>query len=233
VREYPEGDLNAKVNGICRSPPRESGGCNDGWMAQLEARLQPILAPLIAGENAELAMADQFAIARWALKTALIFDLFIPRSETTGLPSGFTATHPPIPSAVYRAFRSTEIQAAGRRNLGTWPYIVAAGAFDGRVLIGGNRGTTDRVFRVRRENDPDGQVVRAHYSSTVLVLGRLLLRVVGPLDGGHLMPAPIRGQRHPFLVRLHPNEGDPIPWPGDLTNLDDRGLELLAASSDF
>jgi hypothetical protein len=45
--------------------------CNNGWMSQLEAAAQRVLTPLIRGESATIALADQPVLAMWVQKTAL------------------------------------------------------------------------------------------------------------------------------------------------------------------
>ena len=56
--------------------------CNNGWMALLEQRVQPVLEPLIVGEPRTLAADDQELLAFWATKTVLAFQtLEVPETE--------------------------------------------------------------------------------------------------------------------------------------------------------
>lgn len=49
--------------------------CNNTWMSQFEDAAKPIIAPLVGGESATWkAGATQIEVARWAFKTALMFD---------------------------------------------------------------------------------------------------------------------------------------------------------------
>lgn len=51
--------------------------CNSGWMSALEAQAKPIITPLLADLAVPLDTADQHVLARWTIKTAIVF-------ETTG-----------------------------------------------------------------------------------------------------------------------------------------------------
>jgi hypothetical protein len=50
------------------------GGCNNGWMSNLEIETKPIMSPLIADLSISLSERDQNALARWTVKTAMMFD---------------------------------------------------------------------------------------------------------------------------------------------------------------
>lgn len=54
------------------------GTCNSGWMADLEALIQPILGPLVAGEARRVDEQDQALLAFWAAKTAVLAGALIP-----------------------------------------------------------------------------------------------------------------------------------------------------------
>ncbi len=60
--------------------------CNNRWLAVLENDVQPVLAPLIRGEERMLSSKDQHLLAAWAVKTALMLDLF---SGKPVIPTGF------------------------------------------------------------------------------------------------------------------------------------------------
>lgn len=62
-------DMGVTLNDVCKP-------CNEGWMERLEAETRPILTPLIQGQDAVLAPNDQRTLAVWAVKTAMVFDLF-------------------------------------------------------------------------------------------------------------------------------------------------------------
>src|SRR5438309_8639998 len=52
--------LNLTVRCVCES-------CNTGWMSDLEARIKPIVLPILDGQPTNLSDADQVAIAAWAM----------------------------------------------------------------------------------------------------------------------------------------------------------------------
>lgn len=60
--------------------------CNNRWLSVLENDVQPVLRPLIRGEERTLTPADQRVLAAWAAKTALMLDL---ASGAPIIPTGF------------------------------------------------------------------------------------------------------------------------------------------------
>lgn len=71
------GPLNALPRDMGEQPPYRQkvknfcAACNNGWMSNLEAVAQRVLAPFIRGESGAIAVEDQAAIATWVQKTAL------------------------------------------------------------------------------------------------------------------------------------------------------------------
>jgi hypothetical protein len=57
---------------------RVCAGCNNGWLSKLEARVKPLLAPLIRGGNQTLTPNEAATAALWCAKTALIFQFIHP-----------------------------------------------------------------------------------------------------------------------------------------------------------
>lgn len=85
AREFPDTPWNVKnvitdktfrthkhLGIISKRPCRR---CNNEWMSRLEYEAQPVLAPLMHGRTATLSVNDQLLIARWLLKTSIMFDL--------------------------------------------------------------------------------------------------------------------------------------------------------------
>ena len=60
--------------------------CNTRWLSVLEKDVQPVLTPLIRGQESTLSPAEQRLLAAWAAKTALMLDL---ASGTPVIPTGF------------------------------------------------------------------------------------------------------------------------------------------------
>ena len=46
--------------------------CNTGWMSFLEGRAKPVLEPMMLGHEKSLDTSEQFLIATWAVKTAIV-----------------------------------------------------------------------------------------------------------------------------------------------------------------
>jgi hypothetical protein len=60
------------VNAVCKP-------CNEGWMARLENQVRPFLTPMIRdGAETVLSREQQFSLARWMLKTAMVFEFTNP-----------------------------------------------------------------------------------------------------------------------------------------------------------
>lgn len=48
--------------------------CNNEWMSRLETMVAPVLTPLVHGQTTELSPSDQEVLARWADKTAIVWE---------------------------------------------------------------------------------------------------------------------------------------------------------------
>lgn len=55
------------VNCVCRI-------CNNGWMSNLEGDAKPIVGPLLNDVSFSLDSSQQSALARWSVKTAMVFE---------------------------------------------------------------------------------------------------------------------------------------------------------------
>jgi hypothetical protein len=63
--------------------------CNNKWMQLMDLNILPLLTPMIEGKQVELSTADQFTIATWATKIALVYE---------------SLEGPLVPPGVYRWF---------------------------------------------------------------------------------------------------------------------------------
>ena len=60
--------MGVRVNAVCKP-------CNEGWMERLETEVRSFLTPMIRdGSETTLSREQQFTLARWALKTAMVFE---------------------------------------------------------------------------------------------------------------------------------------------------------------
>ncbi|MGW1768878.1 hypothetical protein ACWCQL_33150 [Streptomyces sp. NPDC002073] len=64
-RQVPQSILNQTLKDVC-------GGCNNGWMNNLEILAEKKLVPLLRGEHTHVGKADAEVLATWAAKTAMV-----------------------------------------------------------------------------------------------------------------------------------------------------------------
>ena len=61
-------DMGVKANAVCQP-------CNEGWMGRLENEVRSFLTSMIRnGAETVLSREQQFSLARWVLKTAMVFE---------------------------------------------------------------------------------------------------------------------------------------------------------------
>lgn len=56
------------------------GSCNNGWMSRLETKAEPIMWPMIVGNRTEIDSGQQITLAKWLLKTSMVWELYRRRS---------------------------------------------------------------------------------------------------------------------------------------------------------
>lgn len=85
AREWSMAGPDLVTNEVC-------GQCNNGWLAELEARVKPRLGKIVRGEPVDLHSDDQPAMATWCYKTVLLMQLvrpgkfrFVPRERYSQL----------------------------------------------------------------------------------------------------------------------------------------------------
>jgi hypothetical protein len=91
------GVLPRKTNEVCRT-------CNNGWMSELEARVKPILAPLVEGKRITLSADEQQLLAVWAIKTALTTQRTIPNESVWPPSYVYDAIREQRPPTGYRVY---------------------------------------------------------------------------------------------------------------------------------
>lgn len=108
------------------------GTCNHGWMSKLESAVKPSLAALVDGSPPTLSSAEFSAIARWAVKTAMVFEMtsadrdrFYSAEERFGARAG---ADPPHGTRVWLGASASEIPffaaARSQRDIVGTPYSV-------------------------------------------------------------------------------------------------------------
>ncbi len=58
-------DIDIQVRCVCVS-------CNNGWMEAMESEVKPIIESLLGSGSHTLNQSEQFSLAKWAVKTAII-----------------------------------------------------------------------------------------------------------------------------------------------------------------
>jgi hypothetical protein len=72
--EYKSKDAGPQVDTVCRD-------CNHHWMSDLEAAGSPLLTPMIEGKAQGLDIHQQVIVARWASKTAMVWEQLVPDKD--------------------------------------------------------------------------------------------------------------------------------------------------------
>jgi hypothetical protein len=91
------------------------GACNNGWMSALEAAAQPILTPMMLGKTVTLSESAQLVVARWAVKTAVIFHYGYPAPKplpAERLQQVRRGLEPPVDTWVWMAPSAGTVQPA-------------------------------------------------------------------------------------------------------------------------
>lgn len=191
-----------------RQTVRVCGPCNNGWMSDLEAVAQRVLAPFILGESGEVAVKDLGAVAAWVHKTALTAMLVSPEQERA---RGYG-----LPPSEYH-----ELYAAREQMLP----LPASRFWIGRYAGGRSASVRATPLAVGVEGLPQADWPQG-YAMTV-VLGNLLVhgvRFTTPALETDL------ATRHE-LPPLWPAE-NPVSWPGGRT-VDDSDVLALASGKDL
>ena len=171
--------------------------CNNEWMKRLEDAVIHILKPMMRGEEIVLDERSLKAIATWAMKTALVFELVRRHGDTTA-------------SALDRAwFKEHRVPLPGAR-------IWAA-----RYV--GNLGAScqSRSTLLTYDLDDPLSVPAPHGFIVVLAYGQLALRIA-MVRSAPLLPTRFAVNEAEHLPTIWPRT-EPLAWPPHLS-LDDDGL---------
>lgn len=123
------------TKGVC-------GGCNNGWMCELEGQVRPILGPLVAPdfslfthESLEHLGRSLPLLTRWLMKTAVTLSLVAPSGNAGALPEGAAgwAYHDAVPSSCMLYAGWIEDAHFGK-SLGRGFRILNGGVFHGNQI---------------------------------------------------------------------------------------------------
>jgi hypothetical protein len=190
-RSWATSTLDVKVRRVCAS-------CNNGWMANLEARAKPLLVHMMNGEARELDADEQELLALWAAKTAMMLGFIHPERRSIA-PEQYQLLHrsqrPPEGTKVWLA-----------RCASTWTVFY-------------------RHNKITLTGEVSGTQVEA-YSSTFAVKS-LVLQVFG-YQGRRAVTTNPSGDATPYVTQVWPIERSPVPWPPGAAPFNDDGLRSLA-----
>lgn len=66
--------LQVTIDSLCET-------CNNVWLSNFENQVKPLISPLVLGESTLIKPADQWQIAAWAYKMAMLLELAMPPEE--------------------------------------------------------------------------------------------------------------------------------------------------------
>lgn len=204
VEEWEDTSLNLRVKDVCKP-------CNNEWCQEIDNEAQPILEPLIRGEQTTLDASAQLTATVWATKTLLLLQ----RTHKDGKHS--------IPDREYRWFRErrwpleNEQLWVGRHDgTGEWPIAYHHYAFD---LY--EKSTGQAV------DSPD----ESHGYVAAFSVGHLFFRAFGHTikNGPKIMPGgPFSG----VLRQVWPATGASVDWPPPISIPGDEGMHETIAVLD-
>jgi hypothetical protein len=173
------------------------GPCNNGWMADLEAKVQPLLTPMIHGDARTLSRDDQGLLAAWATKTALVFQYELGSKE-------------PSPE---RRRRWMYMHRLPTPDSAVW--IAAYGGDASITAVIANQIRSDRYSS---EQPPEAQ--RPDTQFMTLSIGRFVVQVLFMIEDGRMhLRVPPAFQPHviPVWPRVQ-GVSDVVDWPPPLMN---------------
>lgn len=182
ARTHPSLRPEMVVKTVCTS-------CNNGWMADLEGQVQPVLARLVRGEGADVSEAEQVALATWMAKVAVLVEGYARDAVVLGDRDrdAVLAGTAPAGYQVRLAYRDDE-NAPVFDMLMTTAHVVPAG-----------------TPRAEVPDDAD-----ANAFAVTMTLGRLVISVAG----GAGMDNPARWTLPPrFSLMIWPPTAGGLAWP--------------------
>lgn len=179
------------IRSVCKT-------CNEGWLSELENASRPFIGALMRDISMTLNPPEQFTMALWAIKTAIVWESVIHKVRTS---------------------RYTEEQRHALRSASKIPRHTSIwlGRYSGSGVLGAF------AHDIRYEMSEAGMMVDGQ-ASTFLV-GRLALQVYTVHVPSEYRIARIgiehkAGPWDRLLIKIHPSEGRTSwPPPHSLTNL--------------
>ena len=176
--------------------------CNNEWMKRLEDAVIPVLKPMMLGEGFTLNASALAALAAWATKTALVFELVQQDGATTASAADrlwFKAHRSPLPGS--RIWAARYVGTLGK-------------AWQSRSML------------MTYDLDDPSSVPSPHGLVVVLAYGQVALRVA-MVRSEPTLPARFAVTDDERAPTIWPTMGQ-LAWP-PLTTLDDDGLVNFGA----
>ncbi len=172
---------------VCRA-------CNNGWMSELEVAAKPYLQSMLRGHGRTYYEGGQAAMAAWAVKTVLMFDLVNPHPEMRR----------PIEDEHFQAMCASAPAVPPRMQVWLGAYRGAKTLWHWSKDIAVNVGKPDE----------------AHAFTSTMLFGPIVLQVFGHL---HPTPFDLRmnGDRADMGLKIAPFEA-PVSWPPRQTMNEDN-----------
>jgi len=176
---------------------RTCESCNTGWMSDLEARVKPLVSPMVKPQRpaiVRLGQADQALLALWAVKMALMLDFatpgeqYIPRSAFEWVLS--QGTPPP----------QVRVWIGARTMLDDIPEDATSG------VVQAVWADSNLVTFHPSTGDLDAYV-------TTFSAGFLVCQVVGLLYGFEDRPVEVGTFGERGIIHIWPSTNRLIPWP--------------------
>ncbi len=196
-RRWENKEMDLTVRRVC-------GGCNGGWMSELEGKAKPVLLPLLRGENLPITLSaeEQDLLGVWVYKTALMVDFYL---------SGVTAReYRPIPGNAYRRFYRSRIPLSMGVRVWAIPLVKPQ---SGLFMERSDHTLYHKPVSAGKKTIPG---TRPNTYVITFTIHRAAFQVCGPLGG----PAVLRfksGNPAP-LLQLFPRISDEVRWPHDGTS---------------
>jgi hypothetical protein len=197
-RRSPKPD--ATVKHVCQS-------CNTGWMSVLESTVQPTLTPMILGQGPlTLTTETQRAVACWAMKTALMLELYYPRDDRQ------------LPQALYALFFQ---QRRPPNHCGIWAAAYRGDHIGLRAFS--SRMTMTRPATYTREGVIETPGTRVRGVLQTLCAFRAIFQLV-VFDGA----SPPDVVSNPMgSIRIWPATGGSPDWPHNMEAFDEAEFQSL------
>lgn len=198
-KTWTTGKIDQKVRRVCET-------CNHNWMSQLEDNIIPLLSPMISGRywGTRLSPSDQYNLARWVYKTALMADFSLKGRLLT--------------DDVYRGFYKHRMPA-DQCVIWTAAYGGDSAAINLHRSTGALTGLMDHRFENLKFALP-----RAPYYSYTFNLHRVVFQVL--IYKGDYVPSHDDGGQ--AYLRIWPVNFDVVSWPPDGVAISHESLEVFA-----